>query len=76
MSTYVREKVLRVPMERINMGYIRGVVEQKFPNENYEDEFYWYLEAALPHVFDYAKIGKFQIAPTVEDYIDYILDYE
>ena len=76
MSTYVREKVLRIPMERINMNYIKDIIVQKYPNENHEDDFGWYLESALPDVFDYATVGKFQIAPTKEMYIDYVIEKE
>ncbi len=76
MSTYVREKVLRVPIEHIDMNYIKNIVAQKYPDENHEDDFTWYLELALPDVFDYATVGKFQIAPTEESYIDYVLEYE
>lgn len=76
MSTYVREKVLRIPMECINMNYIKDIIAQKYPNENHEDDFSWYLESALPDVFDYGTIGKFQIAPTEEDYIDYVIEKE
>lgn len=76
MSTYVREKVLRVPMERIDMNYIKDIVAQKYPNENHEDDFDWYLESALPDVFDYATVGKFQVAPTESPFFDYVLDYE
>ena len=76
MSTYVREKVLRIPMERINMNYIKSIIAQKYPNENHEDDFSWYLESALPDVFDYATVGKFQIAPTKENYIDYVIEKE
>lgn len=76
MSTYVREKVLRVPMERINMNYIKNIIAQKHPDENYEDDFSWYLESALPDVFNYGTVGKFQTAPTKEAYIDYVIDRE
>lgn len=76
MSTYVRERVLRVPMERINTNYIKNIIAKKYPNENHEDDFSWYLEFALPDVFDYGTIGKFQIAPTTERFFDYVLDYE
>lgn len=76
MSTYVREKVLRVPMERIDLSYIKNIIAEKYPNEDWEDDFSWYLEKALPDVFDYRTIGKFQIAPTYENYFDYVLDYE
>lgn len=75
MSTYVREKVLRIPMERIDMSYIKNIIAQKYPNENHEDDFSWYLESALPNVFDHCTIGMFQIAPTEESFFDYVLDY-
>ena len=76
MSDYVREKVLRVPMEHINKNYIEDVIAQKYPNEDHEDDFSWYLESAMPDVFDYATVGKFQIAPTERPFLDYVLDYE
>lgn len=76
MSTYVREKVLRIPVKCIKLDYIKNIIAEKYPNEEYEDDFSWYLESALPEVFDYATIGKFQLAPTKERYIDYVLDYE
>lgn len=76
MSTYVREKVLRIPMERINTSYLTNVIAQKFPNEDCEDDFSWYLERAFPDLFDYATIGKFQTSPTETPFFDYVLDYE
>ena len=57
MSTYVREKVLRVPM---NCEYY-GMEEIE---ERYRD------------LFSYGTVGKFQIAPTVSNFIDYVLDKE
>ena len=71
MSTYVREKVLRVPMECIDMHYIKNIIAQK-----YEEDFALYLEKEFPDIFDYATIGMFQIAPTEEPFFDYVLDYE
>lgn len=76
MSTYVREKVLRVPMERIDINYLKNIVTQKYPNEDCEDDFSWYLEKAFPDVFDYATVRKFQVAPTESPFFDYVLDYE
>lgn len=76
MSTYVREKVLRIPMERIDTSYIKNIITEKYPDEDCEDDFSWYLEKALPDVFDYATVGKFQIAPTEEAYFDYVLEKE
>ena len=64
MSTYVKEKVLRIPVERVDMSYIKSVLSEKYPNKDYEDDFSFYLEQALPDVFDYATVGMFQTSPT------------
>ena len=76
MSTYVREKVLRIPRYRINFAHIVRILEEKFPKEDVMDDLGFYIESALPDIFDYATVGKFQIAPTEENYIDYVLEYE
>lgn len=76
MSTYVKEKVLRIPVERVDMSYIKSVLAEKYPNEDYEDDFSFYLEQALPDVFDYATVGKFQTSPTERPFFDYVLEYE
>ena len=74
MSTYVREKVLRVPFKRIDLHYIKSVLASKY--DDYEDDFSWYLESEFPDLFDYGTVGKFQVAPTEERFFDYILEYE
>ena len=74
MSTYVREKVLRIPMERLNMNYIKNILAEKY--DDYEDDFSYYLESEFPDIFDYATVGKFQTSPTEEPFIDYVLEYE
>lgn len=74
MSTYVREKVLRVPMERIDLHYLKSVIAMK--HDDYEDDFAWYLESEFPDLFDYGTVGKFQVAPTEEPFFDYVLEYE
>ena len=74
MSTYVREKVLRVPFKRVDLNYIKSILAEKY--NDYEDDFAWYLESEFSDVFDYATIGKFQVAPTEELFFDYVLDYE
>lgn len=76
MSTYVREKVLRIPIENVDMGYINKVLSEKFPDEDLEDDFSFYLEQGLPDLFAYGKVGKFQTAPTERVFFDYVLDYE
>ena len=74
MSTYVREKVLRIPFNKLNMGDINNVLAQKY--EDYEDDYSFYLENAFPDIFSYGTKHKFQIAPTVEGFIDYVLEKE
>ena len=74
MSTYVREKVLRVPIERVDLAYIKNILSKKY--DDYEDDFIWYLEQEFPDVFDYATVGKFQTSPTERPFFDYVLEYE
>ena len=74
MSTYVREKVLRIPMDKLDITNIREKCKEL--DEDYYDDFTWYLEKVFPDLFDYATIGMFKVAPTEEQYFDYVLDYE
>ena len=74
MSTYVREKVLRVPIERVDLHYVKSILAQKY--DDYEDDFIWYLEQEFPDVFEYATVGKFQTSPTERPFFDYVLEYE
>ena len=76
MSTYVREKVLRIPRYKLNFAHIARKLEEKFPGENIMDDLEFYLESALPDLFDYGCENKFQMSPTCEPYIDYVLEYE
>lgn len=64
MSTYVREKVLRIPFEKMGLN----------PDEY--DDVGMELEEQFAGLFDYGEVGKFQFAPTDTWYIDYVLDYE
>ena len=76
MSTYVREKVLRIPMDKLDFSFVRAAMQVKFPEEDLDDDFDFYLEKTFPELFDYGTEGKFQRAPTEEEYIDYVLEYE
>jgi hypothetical protein len=79
MSTYVREKVLRIPMDKIDFSLIKSGIKERFPeedDEDIEDDFSYYLEKAFPELFDYATIGKFQMSPTESPFLDYLIDYE
>ena len=66
MSTYVREKVLRIPYDKTGL-------QHRFRDP---DEASDYFEENFPNLFDYAKVGKFQFAPTDSQFIDFVLDYE
>ena len=76
MSTYVRHKVLRIPMDKIDFSFVTNKIKEKFPDKDIDDDFSYYLEAALPDLFAYAKVGKFQTSPTITPYLDYVIDYE
>lgn len=64
MSTYVREKVLRVPVAKCLPEFLAL-------DDPYEE-----LEKFLGSACKYATVGKFQIAPTETFYIDYVLEYD
>lgn len=76
MSTYVREKVLRIPTYKMNFAHIIRKLEEKFPGKDIMDDLGFYIESSLPDLFDYGKVNKFQLAPTCEPFIDYVLEYE
>ena len=76
MSTYVREKVLRIPREKMNFAHLVRKLEEKFPGEDVMDDLGYYIEDAFPDLFDYGKKNKFQLAPTEDPFIDYVLDKE
>lgn len=66
MSDYVREKVLCIPLERLNLVF----------TDDEMDDLSWSIEKRFPNIFDYAEEGKFQLAPTCSQYVDYVLEYE
>lgn len=66
MSTYVREKVLRVPLDRLNLVF----------TEDEMDDLAWSIEQRFPDIFSYATEGKFQSSPTKTPYIDFLLEHE
>lgn len=76
MSTYVKEKVLRIPMDKIDFSLLKAGIKEKFPKEEIEDDFNYYLESTFPDLFDYAEIGKFQSSPTDTPYLDYVIEHE
>ena len=76
MSTYVREKVLRIPRHKLNFAHIMRNLEEKFPGEDIMDDLGYYIEKAFSDLFDYGTKNRFQLAPTEENFIDYVIDYE
>lgn len=76
MSTYVREKVLRIPRYRIDFAKIVHKLEEKYPEDDIMDDLGFYLEDVLPDLFDYSTKNKFQMSPTREPFIDYVLESE
>ena len=76
MSTYVREKVLRIPRHKMNFAHIVKKLEEKYPDDDVMDDLGCYLENDLPDLFSYGDKNKFQMSPTCEPFIDYVLEYE
>ena len=76
MSTYVREKVLRIPRDKINLENIINELERKYSDENVRDDLSFFLEAAMPDIFGYGDKDKFQMSPTCEPFVDYVLEHE
>lgn len=76
MSTYVREKVLRIPRNKISFDKLISQLEAKYPDKDVKYDLSYYLEDDFPELFDYATINKFQMSPTVKPFVDYVLDKE
>lgn len=75
MSTYVREKVLRIPMDKI-FGGLDWYDNKEWETGEYLDDIGYYLEQRFKEYYDYGAAGKFQSAPTEEMYIDFVLERE
>ena len=82
MSTYVREKVLRLPLEGFQLEDFKKMITEKLEPlgitaEDVDDDFLWAMEKAFPDICGYGDIGKFQWSPTYpRQFIDFVLDYE
>lgn len=66
MSTYVREKVLRIPYE--NTGW-----QLRFKDPEAARE---YCEENFCEFFGHGKVGKFQFSPTERTFIDFVVERE
>lgn len=64
MSDYCHQKVLRIPitLEELNMPE--------------SDDLRWDLEEKYSELFSYGTPRMFQIAPTEEFFLDYVLEYD
>ena len=76
MSTYVREKVLRIPIDKFNFEALVNEQQKRHPDEDVMDDFSFYLECDFPDLFGYGDINHFQMSPTTKPFIDYLIDYE
>lgn len=76
MSTYVKEKVLRISTDKLNLTHLLEKIQEKFPDKDVMDDFGYYIEDTFPDLFEYLTRNKFQLSPTEDTFIDYVLDYE
>jgi hypothetical protein len=63
-------------MDKIDFSHTVDKIKEKFPDKDIEDDFNYYIETALPDLFAYAKVGKFQMSPTITPYLDYVIERE
>lgn len=66
MSDYRQEKVLRIPW---SMLHVEGA-----PDFDDGCELLEFLEEKFPDSFGYHDVGKFQLSPTYDWFIDFVLD--
>lgn len=64
MSDYLKQKVLRIPVS------IDDEIFDKTDRDDLDMDYYY------PELFSYNKAGKFQLAPTENLFIDYVLESE
>lgn len=82
MSTYVREKVLRLPLEGLQLEDFKKMITETLEPlgvsaEDVDDDFLWAMEKAFPDICGYGDKGKFQWSPTYpRQFIDFVLDYK
>ena len=65
MSEYVREKVLRIPLDKIDLNRFHP-----------RDNDLGYLDIDYPDIFGYLEEKKFTLSPTRTKYIDYTIEYD
>ncbi len=66
MSTYVREKVLRIPYEKTGW-------QHRFKDPEAARD---YCEENFKDLFNYGTVGEFQFAPTESTFIDFVIERE
>ena len=71
MCDYSSQKVLRIPIGKLDPNSLVGRLVNI---EDLEDSLGYCLAGCYPHLFNYATVGMFQVAPTEYPcYIDYVL---
>ena len=65
MSTYVRVKALRIPLEKLHWDFVDEL-----------DDWEYDLKEKFPGLFEYGTEGKFQLAPTESAFVDFVLERE
>jgi hypothetical protein len=82
MSTYVREKVLRLPIESFQLEDFKKAIAEKAeemlgePVDDIDDDLWYYTERAFPDIFG-GNRNTFQWSPTYpRRFIDFVLDRE
>lgn len=63
MSSYEHEKVIRLKLDILELA--RNNIDGK-----------WELEDLFPDKFGISEVGKFEIAPTEDDFLDLILEHD
>jgi hypothetical protein len=82
MSTYVKEKVLRLPLEGFQLEDFKKLITEKLEPlgitaEDVDDDFLWAMEKAFPDLCGDGDNGKFQLSSTYpRKFIDFVLDHE
>lgn len=82
MSDYVREKVLRLPMEGFQLEDFKKVITEKLEAmgksvADVDDDLEWYTEMAFPELWGYGNNREFQWSPTYpRKFIDLVLERE
>ena len=81
MSDYVRQKVLRLPVECFQFEEFKKHIAKKLEEmgqspDDINDDIWFYTEKAFPEVWDYGHPGRFQYSPTCRAFVDFVLEHQ